>query len=404
MKKSVLFLGLFFLIIPFILSLPENSRDLEESIAVPVRVFKGIEFIDNLKIDDFEIYEEGIKQNIESLYLIKKSLITKKEESIEINPDVSRSFYLLFQLTEYNPKISEAIKYFFSDVITENDSLEIMTPMKNYVLSHQAMQSMSKEKLAEEMIDIIRKDTQTGSSQYKNLMRDLRRIVSSISGSSAQSGFDFDEDSSMDSFGIEFLLPRYRETLSQIEQLRLANQANFLNFAHQLKNKKEQKFLYFIYEREFRPEIHPSIIQQLTSMLQDSPHVLGNVQDLMAVYSREPKLNTEKIMHAYTDAEIHFNFLFIDKKPDHYPGIQMHEQSEDIYETFSKTAKATGGNVYTTQNPYLSFKNCVEKDKNYYLLYFIPKKTLGDEKFKSIQVKTKNKDYKLFYRTGYISN
>jgi len=404
MEKPMLFLCLFFLIIPFSLSLSENTGDQEESVAVPVRVFKGNKFIDNLKIDDFEIYEEGIKQKIESLYLIKNSHITKKEESIEINPTVSRTFYLLFQLTEYNPKIADAIQYFFSEVITPNDSLELMTPMKNYSMSNQAMQSMSMEDLGEEMTKIVRKDTQTGSSQYKSLLRDLRRIVSSISGSSSRSGFDFEEDSSVDSFGIEFLLPRYRETLSQIEQLRLVKESKFLQFAQQLKYKKGQKFVYLFYEREFRPEIQPRIIQELTSMLQDQPHVLGNLQDLMAVYRREPKIDTRKIMNAFTDAGIYFNFLFLDRKPVHYSGIQMHEQSEDIFETFSKISRATGGDVYTAQNPYLSFKKCADKAQRYYLLYYIPQKAQDEENFKSIEVKIRNKDYNLLYRTGYISN
>jgi len=404
MKKSILLVSLFFLISTCLLSLPQNKDSQEESIAVPVRVFKGNEFIDNLKIEDFEIYEEGTQKKIESLYLINRTRIVKKDESIEVNPDVSRTFYLLFQLTEWNPKIADAIQYFFSDVITTNDSLELMTPLKNYTLSNQALQSMTKEDLAEEMINIVRKDTQTGSSQYKSLLRDLRRIVSSLSGTSSRSGFDFEEDSSVDSFGIEFLLPRYRETLNQIEQLRLVKQSKFLQFARQLKYKKGQKFVYLFYEREFRPEIHPRIIQEMTSMLQGSPHVLGNIQDLMSVYSREPKLDTQKVMHSFADAGIYFNFLFIDRKPVHYSGIHMHEQSEDIFETFSKTAKATGGDIYTTQNPFLSFKNSSQKDKSYYLLYYIPENAQDQKNFKSIQVKIPNKNYKLSYRTGYISH
>ncbi|MBD3414502.1 MAG: VWA domain-containing protein [Candidatus Aminicenantes bacterium] len=402
MKKLFLILCLL-LISALIFTQAKIAMAQEKSIAVPVRVFEENEFVDNLNIQDFEIYQDGVKQQIKALYLAQKDRIVREEGSLEIDPDVSRTFYLLFQLTEYNPKIADSIEYFFSDVITENDSLEIMTPMKNYTLTNQALQSMPREKLAEEMIKIVRKDTQTGSSQYKSLMRDLRRIVSSLSGSSSRSGFEFEEDSSIDSFGIEFLLPRYRETLSQIEQLRLVNQTNFLEFARQLKNKTGQKFVYFIYEREFRPEIQPRIIQELTSMLQDKPHILGNLQDLMAVYSREPKLDTQKIMRAYSDAGIYFNFLFIDKKPSHYSGIQMHEQSEDVFNSFSKTAKATGGDVYTTQNPLVSFKNCTQKNKNYYLLYYTPEKASEGDKFNTIEVKTKNKKYKLSYRSGYIT-
>ncbi len=402
MKRPILFLSIF-LISTYILPAQEPLETQEKSIAVPVRVFDGNEFLSDLKIDDFEIWEDGIKQKIKALYLAEKDQITRKEELTELNPDVSRTFYLLFQFTEYNPKIADAIKYFFSDVITQSDSLELMTPMKNYSLSNQALQSMSKEEISEEMIKIVRKDTQTGSSQYKNLLRDLRRIVSSLSGTSSRTGFDFDQDSSVDAFGIEFLLPRYRETLDEIEQLRMVNQSKYLSFANQLKNRPGQKFVYLFYEREFRPEIHPNVIQQLISNLQDQPHVLGNIQDLMSLYSREPKLNTETIMRSYTDAGIYFNFIFMDKKPDIYSGIQMHEQSEDIFETFSETAKATGGAVYSTQNPFLSFKESTDQAKQYYILYYTPEKAQNQGEFTNIEVKVKSKDCKLAYRTGYFS-
>jgi hypothetical protein len=123
----------------------------------------------------------------------------------------------------------------------------------------------------------------------------------------------------------------------------------------------------------------------------------------MSLYSRDPKLDTKTIKHLYTDAGIYFNFIFMDKKPDIYSGIQMHEQSEDVFETFSETAKATGGAVYSTQNPFLSFKECANQAKQYYLLYYTPEKAQSQGEFKNIEVKVKNRDCKLSYRTGYFS-
>jgi len=93
----------------------------------------------------------------------------------------------------------------------------------------------------------------------------------------------------------------------------------------------------------------------------------------------------------------------MDKKPDIYSGIQMHEQSEDIFETFSETAKATGGAVYSTQNPFLSFKESTDQAKQYYILYYTPEKAQNQGEFTNIEVKVKSKDCKLAYRTGYFS-
>ena len=53
------------------------------NIEVPVRVFKGKDFVADLEIEDFEIYEEGVLQDIEALYLIHKTDITREATSIK---------------------------------------------------------------------------------------------------------------------------------------------------------------------------------------------------------------------------------------------------------------------------------------------------------------------------------
>jgi len=74
------------------------------NIEVPVRVFKGNQFIDHLTIDDFEVYEDGIIQKIEAVYLIKKTEIAredtlmKKEEArlkSTVNMDEKHCFEVL---------------------------------------------------------------------------------------------------------------------------------------------------------------------------------------------------------------------------------------------------------------------------------------------------------------------
>ena len=96
------------------------------NIAVPARVYDGNKFIDDLKIEDFEIFEDGIPQKIEALYLTKKTHITRAEEFKNFAPKVSRSFFLIFQLTEYNPKLGEAFDYLFNEVLLPEDKLVII--------------------------------------------------------------------------------------------------------------------------------------------------------------------------------------------------------------------------------------------------------------------------------------
>ena len=66
MKKHTIFLAI------FVFSLTLFPQEIQEeavaiNIEVPIRVFKGNTFIDNLTIDDFEIYEDGVLQKTEAV-------------------------------------------------------------------------------------------------------------------------------------------------------------------------------------------------------------------------------------------------------------------------------------------------------------------------------------------------
>jgi len=76
-KHTIIFALLVFGLTPFAQEIQEEAVAI--NIEVPVRVFKGKTFIDNLTIEDFEIYEDGILQKTEAVYLINK---TKGKEKI----------------------------------------------------------------------------------------------------------------------------------------------------------------------------------------------------------------------------------------------------------------------------------------------------------------------------------
>ena len=84
-----------------------QNEALVVSIEVPVRVFKNGKFVDNLSIDDFLVYENGIPQKIKSLYLITKTNISRRElKTGSFNPKVaSRHYVLVFEVVEYMPEI-----------------------------------------------------------------------------------------------------------------------------------------------------------------------------------------------------------------------------------------------------------------------------------------------------------
>ena len=400
--KKIIFPLLFFLAALNLSPQLEQHEVSVTNVAVPARVFEGDKFIDDLKIEDFEIFENGIPQKVEALYLTQKTHIVRAEEFQSYAPKVSRNFFLIFQLTEYNPKLEEAFDYLFSDVLLPEDTLTIITPVKNYSLPKQALEKFSKEQLSEEMQSIIRKDTNIGSAQYRSIMRDLRRIVQAISGDSFMS--DSDSGSGGEFSSLDLLFPRYRQALQDMEKLRVVEEQWFLSFAQQLKRLEGQKNVFFFYQREFRPEISQRVIDGLLHANQDRPNIQGDIQDLFQMYYRDTNLNADRIKQAFADSAMYFYFIFMNKKPENVTGVHMREQSEDVFNTFKQVTEATGGLVDSSQNPAAGFRNAVGASEGCYVLYYSPKDYKKDGKFKNIEVKVKNKDCKITYRTGYFAN
>ena len=79
MKKGTFIIGLLVLIL-FLSGQEIQEKATAINIEVPVRVFYKNKFIDNLTINDFEVFEDGKLQKIEAVYLIQERQV-KREES-----------------------------------------------------------------------------------------------------------------------------------------------------------------------------------------------------------------------------------------------------------------------------------------------------------------------------------
>jgi len=371
------------------------------NIAVPLTVFEGDQFVSSLSLEDLELTEEGVPQKVLALYLINPTGVEKKGSEQDFNLSLRRNYFLLFQITEYNPKLAEAIDFLFQQAIRPGDNVIIQTPRQNYALSAQALASKPRNVLAEEMNNLLKKDVKIGTGQYNSLLNDLKRMAREISG---LDHMEVEEsDSITASSGLEFMLQRYKDTVSQMEQQRLIDEKKILGFAGQLRNIEGQKNVFFVYQREFRPEIQQSVVNRMVASYQDRPDILASIQELFMLYSRDVSLNPDRIKKAFSDAGLSLYFIFMNKEPQNAAGITMQEQSEDVFNVFSQVAQATGGTVDTSQNPAAGFRHALERSKNYYLLYYSPENYKKDGQFKNITVRVKNPAYTVLHRMGYYA-
>ena len=416
MKKLILLafvvsIGLVLFVFPQEQAFKEVS--LVVNIEVPVRVYADSKFVDDLTIDDFEILEEGISQKIEAVYLIKKMAVERSEEKRRFNPDTKRNYFLFFEVADYQPRIGEGLAFFVNNILSPQDDLYITTPLQTYRMKEGALQIKPKEEIVDELIRLIRGDTHQGNQEYRESIRILanlsQRLAVSLGASPQQStsvpeGAGITEEFQDETLELEMLLLQYSDVLAKLDNLRRVDQIKLLDFAKYLKNKPGQKYVYMFYQSEFIPQIDFRILGQFESLYQDNPAMLQRMSSLFSFYTREKTFDVDKVKMAYSDSSTSIHFLFLTERPLAEEGVHMVEHSEDIFSAFREMAMATGGLVLSSRNPAYAFQQALDASENYYLLYYRPKDYVVDGKFKEIEVRVKNKKYKVIHRAGYFSN
>lgn len=406
-----------------LLSFSVFSQEIQEesfvvNIEVPVRIYKGDTFVGDLSIDDFEVFEDGVPQKIEAVYLIKKRTVERSEEKKRFTPDTKRNFYLFFEITDYDPRLAEAVEYFIHNVLVQRDNLVIVTPMKTYRMKNNTFKIMPKEKVVEQLVGIIRKDTLVGSSEYKSAIRECascaRAIQAAISPTARGDEGEADpvidpvmDDSVGEEFrglAIEEQVMLYSTLLTKLETLRRVNQDKLLDFADSLKDKEGQKYIFMFYQKEFIPQVDPKILNQALVMFQDSPSVIHDLTEISSFYRRDISFDVDSVKQTYADSSISIHFLFITKPPTNTYGVHFEEHSEDIFSAFNEMANATGGFTESSFNPDFLMRKAVEASENYYLLYYSPKEYNADGKFREIKVLVKRGGHRVSHRAGYFAN
>jgi len=386
------------------------------NIEVPVRVFDGEHPVDGLTLVDFEVFEDGVPQKIEAAYFIRKTTVERKEEVTSFQPATARHFYLFFELYEPQPKIVEAVRRFLFEVLAPVDDLVVVTPLKNYHLKPGGLASRDRQKIADQLSDLIRKDIMTGNMEYRATLETLKKISARIPGLLFRSGpgeesnalyknvYFQDRELSTNEDDVEQVLEEYRIQSEKLSSLRRIDEQKLLSFARILKDREGQKFVFFMYQREFIPVPDKKLMLTSQDLWQDRPDIQMSLQELFSFNARGVLLNTDLVKRTFSDSSIAIHFLFLTSLALNVPsGVQMEEHSEDVFGPLMEMAAATGGYAGSSSNPPALMKTAEEASENYYLLYYMPSKTALDGAFRNIRVAVKGRGYRVLHRAGYYA-
>jgi len=407
MKKGAVCLAFICAISPVFSQQSFIEQSLVINVEVPVRVFDGNVFVDTLGKDDFEVLEDGVPQKIESVYLVKKGTIERREESKKYLPDTARTFYLFFELTEYVPKMAEAIQDFVQNILTLEDTLFVVTPLKTYQMKEHALSLKSREAIAAELLRLIEKDCQTGNSEFRSTIADLTNLAREISGgilADSRRHVSPDDPRAETKYLAEQLI-YYSALLDKANTLREINQAKLADFARLLKKEEGQKAVFLFYQREYVPQIDPKLVTEYMNYYQDNVYVYQALTNVYKSLDRQVAFDVEKIKQLYSDASTSIHFLFLATPRESVEGVYFEEWSSDVFASFRQMAEATGGLFDSSADPAPMFQKALQAAENYYLLYYTPRKVEETERaFRKIEVRIKKGNYRVLHRSGYYIN
>jgi len=383
------------------------------NVEIPVRVFRDQAFVDTLTIDDFKITDNGRPQRIDALYLVKKAAIARKSEARAFAPATARHFYLLFEVSDFDPKIPEAVRYFVRNVLMPGDDLAIATPLKTYQMKADVLMTSPAETISRQIIGIVRHDALIGYSEYRGILEDLKSLARSIASMSPE-GTGGGSFISTDPFSsaiplaagasIEEQLQNYSDLLSRLQGLRVIDRDKLLAFARYLKDLEGEKNVFLFYQREFIPKIDPKVLAMFGVIYNERMDIVQALNGLFQLYRRDVTIDSAEINQAFADSATAVHFLFLAKPAERSEGVVMTEQSEDIFAVFTEMAKATGGIAESSANAAALMKGAAEAAENYYLLYYTPEAYKADGTFHELRVTVKGGGVRVIHRAGYVAD
>jgi VWFA-related protein len=365
------------------------------NVEVPVRVFDGDRFVDNLSLNDFEVFEDGKPQKIVTLYLIRKTAVQKEEAAavpkaepapkIEFVPEKFRNFLFIFEVHDPMPKINDALDYFFKEVFHKGDRVTVVSPKGTYQFKQETFDRFKPDEVARQIKNNLRKDILLGAFDYRSLIQDIR----DLSNPQMQS----------DVTG--------RLISNDIRELRdrlTVNDQGIRRLAQAFKAQDGRKIIFAFYQKE---EIVIPGSQYDTSKYEDENW-------------RPIDYNVKDVEKIFADASLTVNFIFLTNSTttifditdqrravsESFGGEErsLVDLSHSLYGAFREMAHASGGTTEASANALAAFRKTVTASENYYLLYYVPSQYKADGKFKKIEVTVKGKHYKISNRSGYIAN
>lgn len=259
-----------------------------------------------------------------------------------------KNIMLLFDTKEYNKEIDSTIDFFFTKALGSNDQLIIMTPANKLLSYSSKVISESREKINEEVKDIINKHTSMSGADYRNIYNQMLSIVDEIRRS----------PTGQDAQDVKNLIAAYENNREELRMTRRINEELLLKFSDVFKRSKKvtgdtENHIYLLFQKENRPIPDKDTM----NILRENQQIAFKVMEVFLEERSRTDFASEKIGEELKKANVQFNFVYINPKKLSTRRYQLIDNSGDFYSAMSNIVEITGGKKVTTATPQIIFED-----------------------------------------------
>ena len=369
------------------------------AVEVPVRVLHKGQAVKDLAKEDFEVFENGLKQEITAFEVVSRKIsLTEEvsEEALKAQPK-KRIFILIFNIFDYTEAVGEAIDYFFQNIFHPRDQLLILT--EDRILNIETGDSLSDviNNLKETLKKYKGLSTFAILRAYKELSTEGDKLLIFLKG------LDTLAAGSWDQLITKFYDLYQRTWLEYKRQFLTQDLELYQAIVKRVKQLEGEKWAVCFQQREMFPHLKnegplESEIRKLTESMVDPQdqvkvRVIQSKQwELQRSLDLTQDFPVDRLRDLFMEANITFHLILMKSMRTVFSqDFELKEVAQDYEDYFRRISASTGGSSVFSNKVLEALKEAAVKEDFHYLLVYSPKESSATKERK-IEVKVKRDD------------
>jgi hypothetical protein len=387
---------------------PEHKPIIEEvtvtNVEVPVRVMYRGEPVADLKKDDFTLYEDKTKVEINGFFLKRKNInatvVRPSRRKQDSPPTFLRTFVLVFSITDFNENLEKAVNHLFDNIFKDSDRLLIFANDK----TREYPDLKKRQAIKEQLIGDLMEDSREAR---RRLLAYINKIETYLDIHDFRVQLSRRDQPPM---RLLDFLKKYLLTWNEYKKQYLTPRVDrFYYFSRYLENVKSEKWVFNFYQFELFPKIRFSSetmdkIREIANILMQSrdssDNTLGKMinnlmNQILIDLNVQKGFPVDEIAKLFYKVDATFHSFFIRSVNKTVTNdLEYDEVASGIENTLKEITRITGGENITSNDLVKSIETVSQMEDIYYILTYVPR---APQKEGKLKIKVRDKRYKVLY-------